>query len=155
MRLWTMRVIGALNIVFVVLGLYYATYFFVLRWGRWSTHLTQYDWDIQALFYTISLSFLAYLSYSGVRLIRGEASVLRPLGAIFILEILYFVTTVVVDWIVLPPALGKIAAGFWEDGLNPLTPQYLTAYPLVGCFVVLFLSLKKRESSVVPRQSVP
>ena len=152
MKIWTMRVLGALNIVFVVLGVYYAVALNVIRWGKWPGPPSHTDWAIFVLLSAISLSFLAYLGYSGMKLIRGDVSVLRPLGVLFILETMYLFISVLLFWNILPASTAKIAVGFWEGGEDPLTPQFLTGYPLLGAIsVLLLLWTKRRKSGLVNR----
>jgi succinate dehydrogenase hydrophobic anchor subunit len=147
MKLWVMRIIGALNILFTGLGVYYFVAMIGMRWRKWPGPPSQSAWAIYILLSAISLSFLAFLGYAGVKLIKVDESVLRPLGVTFILELLFVIAIILVDWTVLPAPIAKIAVGFWEGGIDPLTPQFLTGYPLVGAVAVLLLSMKKKRPS--------
>ena len=131
MKLWVMRIIGALNILFTGLGVYYFVAMIGMRWRKWPGPPSQSAWAIYILLSAISLSFLAFLGYAGVKLIKVDESVLRPLGVTFILELLFVIAII----------------GFWEGGIDPLTPQFLTGYPLVGAVAVLLLSMKKKRPS--------
>lgn len=148
--LWVMRVLGVLNFVFVGLGLYYAIGMFEIRWGKWPEPPTTLDWAAVIFVYAISLACLALEAYTGVKLIKGDTSVLRLLGIVFLFVVLYIVVSTIVDWTIVSPRLTTKAVGFWEGGEDPLDPQVFLGFPFVGGMTVLFLfwwkKRKKRES---------
>lgn len=157
MKRWAMRALGVLNILFVFAGLYYSAALHAMRWGKWSPRPSELDWAIFAVLCIISLVILIRLGYTGIRLLHGDSSVLRSLTILFTAEILYLLATSIVDWTLLPAALAHRAVGFWEGGLDLLTPQYVTGYPVIGAIAALLLSrsgdVAKAHRAAVSAQS--
>jgi len=139
------RLLGGANVVFVLAGLYYFSALSIARWGRWKLEATALDWWLFALLTITSLILVVRLADYGIRMLRGDASILRSLVILFLIEIAYFLVVTVIDWVVLPVPLANRAVGFWEAGLDLLTPQYLTGYPLLGG-IAAFLMMRKGKS---------
>ena len=140
MKKRVMAALGVLNILFVVVGVYYAAALFTLRQGNLTIQPSEIDWLMYSVFLLSCLIVLCILVYLSIRLIRGESSVLRPVALLFVVEILFLVASTIVDWSCLPSSLALRAAGFWERGFDLLTPQYLIGYPLIGAIASLLMS---------------
>lgn len=147
MKKWIVRIVGVLNIVFMAFGAYYFSVLLLLHWQKWPGHPSNFDWLIFALLSSTCLFFIGFVGYSGVQLIRGSLSILGPLAVVFVLEILFFVSTFVLFWMILPTSRATIAVGFWGIAQSPIVPQVITGYPIVGTIVVLLLGKNKKSIS--------
>lgn len=145
MQAWPMRVLGALNIAFVALGAFYAASILHMRWHKWPVPPTYQDWMVFAVLNAISVFLIAYLGYLGVRLIRKDSDALWKLCMFFLGEIAYFALVFYITSFALPESMTAVAAGFWAMGLNPLIPQIVTGYPLVGLVIALVILLIRRS----------
>jgi hypothetical protein len=145
MQAWPMRVLGALNISFVALGAFYAASMFHLSWKKWPGPPVYQDWVVFVVLNAISIYLILYLGYLGVRLIRKDAKALWQLCMFFVGEIAYFAAVVVITSYVLPASMSTVAVGFWGTALNPLVPQIVTGYPLVGLVITLVILLIRRS----------
>jgi hypothetical protein len=140
MQAWPMRVLGALNILFVLLGAFYSAAMVQMSWKKWlgSSFL---DWIVFAILSAISVGMVLYLAHLGIRLIKKDVKALWHLCLLFVAEIAYFVVVFYVTWFVLPDSLSAIAAAFWGMAQNPIVPQIVTGYPLVGLVITLVILL--------------
>jgi hypothetical protein len=140
-----MRVLGFLNISFVALGAFYAASMFHLSWKKWPGPPVYQDWVVFAILNAISIYLILYLGYLGVRLIRKDAKALWQLCMFFVGEIAYFAAVVVITSYVLPASMSTIAVGFWGMAINPLVPQIVTGFPLVGLVITMVILLIRRS----------
>ncbi len=145
MQAWPMRVLGGLNILFVALGAFYAASILHMHWKKWPISPAYQDWMIFAALSAISIFLLAYLGYLGIRLIRRDSAALWPLCTFFMGEIAYFAAVFYITSFALPASMSAVAVGFWAMGLNPLVPQVVTGYPLVGLVIALVILLIRRS----------
>jgi len=145
MQAWPMRVLGALNISFVALGAFYSASIMHMRWNKWPVSPAYQDWMIFAALSAMSIFLITYLGYLGIRLIRRDSRALWPLCTFFLGEIAYFVAVFYITSFALPESMTTVAAGFWGLGLNPLIPQIVTGYPLVGLVIALVILLIRRS----------
>ena len=133
MKAWMMRILGSMNIVMAIGGIIY----FIVILGQssgWSNASSARNWLLFFLFVLVNGTLLGLLSYSGMRLLKGEIGVLRLAGVILILEPLSWWLNVVIFWNMLSPA--DIVFG------SPnflFTPQVLTGYPIFGLVVIALL----------------
>jgi succinate dehydrogenase hydrophobic anchor subunit len=139
MKTLIMRIIGVLNLLFGLMGVYYFIFMMRMHWHNWPGSPSITQWAVFLVLSLISIGMLVYLGYLGIRLVRRDESALRPLIIIFISEILYFIVGVVVLWLIMPPTIKTIAVSFWGMAQDPLTPQVLTGYPLIGTVVTFVL----------------
>jgi hypothetical protein len=140
-----MRVLGALNIAFVVLGAFYAASILHMHWNKWPVTPAYQDWMIFAALSAFSIFLLAYLGYLGIRLLRRDSGALWKLCTFFLGEIAYFAVAFYITSFALPESMTAVAVGFWAMGLNPLVPQVVTGYPLVGLVISLVILLIRRS----------
>lgn len=150
MKAWVMRVVGSLNLLFGVGGLYYFAVRLSWRWHDWPGSPSLGAWFAFAVLSTLTTSLVCSLSYFGIRLLIGDESAIRKTAVVFGAEILYFLTDVIVFWLILPmhnPQLTEITAGFFGIASGPLDPQVATGYPLFGLAAMLLLMKTKRTPS--------
>jgi hypothetical protein len=93
----------------------------------------------------VSVAMILYLGFLGIRLMRGDASALFQLCLLFVVEIAYFGGIVYVTWFVLPDTMSDLAVNFWGMAQNPLVPQIVTGFPLVGLIISLVMLLIRRS----------
>jgi hypothetical protein len=150
LRIWMMRLLGGGNLLFAGLGVVYSVGLMTMSWQKrlaQFSEMTALDWAIRIASYAVSFAFLVFLSYAGVALLRGRARLLRALTWAFLGEAAFFAVTTWVDWLLLPPQWSMRAISYWENGLDPLTPQLLAGYPLAGAITALLLILTARGKS--------
>ena len=151
MQVWTMRILGALNILFVTIGAYYSVVMIHLHWNRWPGNPSHYEWKIFVFLYAISVLMVLYLAYLGVRLIKKDAKALLKLSLLFLAEMLYFFVHTYSTWNVTPASMSMtVAVSFLGMALDPLAPQIVTGYPLIGLVIALVLSLIRQRSEKSP-----
>jgi membrane protease YdiL (CAAX protease family) len=146
MMTWMTRILGIINLLFVALGAYYSVVMIHAHWNKWPGNPTSFDWLVFLCLYAVSLLMLLYLGYLGVRLIKKDESALWKLSLLFVTEMVYFYVFVTVTWVVMPMSTSKIAVGLWGRSQDPLAPQIITGYPLIGLIVTLIILLMRRIS---------
>jgi hypothetical protein len=150
LRLWMVRLLGGGNLLFAGLGVAYSMGQMMMTWPQRRVQFSEMialDWAIRIASYAVSMAFLGFLAYAGVALLRGRTGLLRAITWTFLGEAAFFVVTTWVDWLLLPPQWSMRAIRYWENGLDPLTPQLLTCYPLAGAITALLLILTGRSKS--------
>lgn len=145
MQAWPMRVLGALHISFVVLGAFYTASMLHMYWNKWPGSPAYQDWAVYAALSVISICLILYLGHLGVRLIRKDAEALWKSCMLFVGEIAYFAGVLYVTSSLVPDSMSAVATGFWGMALNPLLPQFVTGYPLVGLVLGVVLLLIRRS----------
>jgi len=142
---WPMRVLGALNVVFVALGAFYAAAMIQRHWHNWPGSPIYQDWVIFVALNAISIAMILYLGFLGIKLMRVDANALFQLCLLFVAEIAYFGAIVYVTWFVVPDSMSTVAVSFWGMAQNPLVPQIVTGFPLVGLIICLVMLLIRRS----------
>ena len=145
MQTWTMRILGVLNIMYVAIGIWFSAIMVWAHWRNWPGNPSSLDWAVFVFLYAISPLMIASLAYLGMRLIRKDARAILQLGLLFVAEMVYFFVLTTVTWLILPMSLSKIAVGFWGLSQDPLAPQVVTGYPLLGLVLTLVLLLMRRK----------
>jgi succinate dehydrogenase hydrophobic anchor subunit len=140
MTKWAMRILGLLNVLFGIAGIWY--YIADLTWHlqKWEAAYSVRDWFVFSALSLYILSLVCFLAYFGIRLILGNRSALRFTIIVFALETLYFFADVGIFWLILPASVAHAAIGFWERAWDLIAPQIITAYPVFGiiaCSVLL------------------
>jgi hypothetical protein len=145
MQAWPMRVLGALNLAFVALGAMYATRMLQMRWNNWPGSPNYQEWAVFLVLNAISIFMILYLGRLGLRLIGKDAEALWKSCILFLGELGYFAAVFYVTSFVLPDSMPTATAAFWGMALNPLLPQFLTGYPLVGLVFAMVILLIRRS----------
>jgi|HubBroStandDraft_2_1064218.scaffolds.fasta_scaffold705219_1 hypothetical protein len=145
MQAWPMRVLGALHISFVVLGAFYATSMFHMRWNKWPGSPVYQDWAVFLALSIISILLILYLGHLGIRLIKKDAEALWRSCLLFLGEIAFFAAVLYITSSLVPDSMTTVASGFWGMALNPLLPQFVTGYPLVGLVIAMVILLIRRN----------
>lgn len=148
MQTWTMRILGALNILFVAFGAFYSVGMIQMHWNRWPSEASYFDWVVFVFLNVISIFLVSYLGYLGVKLIQKDITAVRKLFLLFMAEIIYFFAMYDLTWVVMPISMSKIAFGLWALAEDPLVPQYVTGYPLIGAIVTLVMLIIRRKSEM-------
>ncbi len=141
MQAWPMRVLGALHILFVVLGAFYAASMLHMRWNKLPGSPVYQDWAVFVALNVISIYLILYLGHLGIRLIKKDAEALWKSCMLFLGEIAYFAAVLYLTSSMVPDSMSTVAVGFWGMALNPLLPQFLTGYPLVGLVIAMAILL--------------
>jgi len=140
MKTWIMRIVGVVNLLCGLIGVYYFAFKIRLHWHNWPGSPSESQWLVFFVLSFISIYLLIYLGYLGIRLIKNDATALRPLRNLFMLEIAYYVASVVMLWVIMPLSMATIAVSFWGMAQDPFAPQILTGYPLIGIIATIVLS---------------
>jgi hypothetical protein len=146
MTQWIVRLIGALNILYGSLGVIYFALMLSWHWHKWPGAPSPRDWFVFLVLSALSITLIAYLIFLGIRLLQNDRTAIRSTSTVLAIELIYFLATTVLFWLILPPSKASVAIGFWEMAQDPLAPQIITAYPLIGLLVTLILSRKKATS---------
>ena len=146
MKAWTMRILGALNILFGVADLYYFTWMVSIHWNKWPASASVGDWEIFWALLVLSLTLIGYQVHCGIELIKKKESSLLPTCILFAAQSVLFFLSVWVLWILLPLSMSNIIFGLWEVALSPLDPHLLVGYPSMAAIVTLILLILRRKS---------
>jgi uncharacterized membrane protein len=143
MTKWTMRILGLLNVLFGLTGIWY--YIIRLTWHfqkASAVHSTR-DWAIFSLLSLCTLSMISLLGYLGIKLIVADKSALRLTAIVFTAEVLYFFADMQVFWQIAPSSMAHLTIGFWELATCLIAPQIFTGYPLFGIIICIVLSRER------------
>jgi hypothetical protein len=140
-----MRIIGALNIVFGVLSFWFFAGMIQMHWGKWPSSATGNDWAIFFLIAAISTYLVAHLGYCGIRLIKLDESALLPCILLFALEMLGFLLSTWILWLILPRSMNKVIFGLWEIALSPIAIEVAYGYSFLGFLITVALLLSRRS----------
>ena len=147
MRKWVMRILGALNVLFGLYGLWFFISLLALHFQRAPVALNIRDWTVFSLLSFCTVSMVSFLAYLGIRLIIGSKTNLRLMMFIFAAEILYFVVNAV-NVVPFSPSLAThLPISFWQLAVSPIGPQVVTGYPLVGIVVCIILLRKDKAAT--------
>jgi len=141
MKKWTMRVMGLLNVLFGLVGIWY--FIVCLNWYLHKSsvaHGTR-DWAIFSLLSFCTLSMVSSLAYLGIRLIILKEAAPRVMIPIFAAEILYFFFDAAF-FAIIPVPVTRAEVGFWGLAASPIAPQIITGYPLLGIIVCVVLLVR-------------
>jgi hypothetical protein len=139
MKQWVMRIVGVLNLLCSVLGIFYFAIQLSWHWHRWPGAPSFFDWLVFLALSAVNISLVVYLGFLGVRLLRKDRAAIRSTSIVLAIELIYFFASTVLFWLILPPSKASLTIGFWGMAQDPLAPQILTAYPLIGLVVTLLL----------------
>ena len=143
---WALRIFGGLNILPGIAGMYYFAVMIEMHWGKWPGNPTPLDWAIFVALSSASALLILYLGYLGVRLlVRPDAAALRQVCLVFVLEIGYFWADTFVTWNLMPLSRVHISVGFWGIAMDPLAPQVIIGYPVIGLIVAISLIFLQRR----------
>ncbi len=146
MTKWTMRILGGLNVLFGLDGIWYFITRLTWHFQKTSVVYSARDWTIFSLLSFCTLSMVSSLVYLGIRLIIGNKTCLPITTFIFAAEILYFFADAV-NVVPFNPSLAThIPLSFWGVAAGPIAPQIVTAYPLLGIIICIFLLRGNRGS---------
>jgi Zn-dependent protease with chaperone function len=100
-----MRVLGVVNLLLVILGIWYSVGMRSarIRDGKWPPYPpARLDWLLYFAFLALSVALVAWLSYLSVRLIRADRRALLPTCVVFGIEIAYETSEVWYFWLSAP-----------------------------------------------------
>jgi hypothetical protein len=152
MKKWTMRVLGVLNVLFGLDGIWYFVSRLTWHFQKASVVYSTREWIIFSLLSFCTLLMVSALAYLGIRLIIGNGTNLRLAVAIFVAEILYFLADSVNFVLINPSPMTHTEIRFWGLAASPIAPQIVTGYPLLGIVVCIILL---RKGKVVAQGSLP
>jgi hypothetical protein len=143
-----MRILGGLNVLAALLGIWYAATMIQMHWGRWPGNPNHSQWAVFLGLSAISFFLIVYLAYLGVKLIRGDTKALWKVALILVVEMVYFFIQTTITWLILPESMSKIAVGFYGMAEDPIAPQIVTGYSLIGLIaaVTLWVIAQRRPS---------
>lgn len=148
MKKWTMRILGALNVLFGFYGLWFFITLLTLHFQRAPVVYNIRDWTVFSLLSFCTVLMVSSLAYLGIRLIIGSKTNLRLMIFIFAAEILYFSANAV-NVVPFNPSLAThFPISFWQLAVSPIGPQIVTGYPLLGIVVCIVL-LRRRKPVVM------
>ena len=126
--------------------MYYFAAMVEMHWGRWPGNPSPLDWAVFVALSSTSAFFVLYLGYLGARLlIKEDAAALRLVCVVFVLEIGYFWADTLVTWNLGMIFRPHISVGLWGIAMDPLAPQVITGYPVIGLIVAISLIFLKRR----------
>jgi hypothetical protein len=141
MKRWTLRILGVLNVLFGLYGIWFFITILTWHFQKTSAVYSTRDWVIFSLLSFCTLSMVSLLMYLGIRLVIGNKTDLRLMVFIFAAEILYFWADSV-NGVLINPSSARASIAFWGLAADPLAPQIVTGYPLVGIIVCVVLLLR-------------
>ena len=142
-----MRVLGVVNLLLVILGIWYSVGMRSarIRDGKWPPYPpARLDWLLCFAFLALSVALVAWLSYLSVRLIRADRRALLPTCVVFGIEIAYETSEVWYFWLSAPRWVTLTESWFWTEGMDPLGPQLAFHYVFLGFLASLALLLVTR-----------
>jgi hypothetical protein len=141
-----MRVLGVVNLLFVIVGIWYTVGMRAIRIkdGKWPPYPpARIDWLLYFAFLALSTVLIAWLTYLSVRLIRADRKALWQTCIMFGVEIAYEWAEVTYFWQLAPHRITD-RSWFWTEGMDPLAPQTAFFYPVLGLLACLALLLAAR-----------
>ena len=142
MKRWTMRILGMLNVLFGLVGLWFFVIRLIWHFQKAPVVYSTRDWAIFVLLSFCTLSTVTLLAYLGIRLIIGNKTDLRLMVFLFAAEILYFFADAVNVLVINPSSITHIEIRFWGLAASPIAPQIVTGYPLLGIIICVVLLLR-------------
>ena len=144
--LWTMRILGALAVIFGVIGLWYnGLKPFDVSWHQPDPQEPYFNVAFIAMSAFCILCYLALL-LSGVQLIRLKSRWLAVLSGVLVAEIL-FELGVVVLWMWPDRSVAGSVAAATGVSTGGLSPQIVTLFPLWGIFAAKWARMVIRKES--------
>jgi hypothetical protein len=147
-----MRFVGAVNLLFVGLGIWYAIAMRSdrLKAGRWPPYpAARLDWLLYFAFLASCIALMMWFSYLSVRLIRADRKALLPTCFVFGVEIGSLFVSTWVFWLITPEWVTK-RHWFWIQGWDLAAPQIAFGYVFVGltaCLVLLLITRPRKHKS--------
>lgn len=145
MRIWTMRIVGVLNVLFAALSLTYLAGMLNIHWNRWPASATARDWAIFALLLTLSVYLVVHVAFYGIRLLKHNESAVLPCLLLYAAQTLGAMAGYWVIWLVLPQSMMNISFGLWSVALTPLDVQVLSGFTIFGVLATLFLLFTRKR----------
>ena len=146
MKKWTMRILGVLNALFGLVGIWYFITRLTGHFQKTSVVYSTRDWTIFSLLSFCTLLMVSSLAYLGIRLIiTGNRTNLRLMVFIFAAEILYFFANAVNFVLISPSPVTHLEISFGGLAAGPIAPQVVTGYPLLGIVICIVLLRKGKE----------
>ncbi len=145
MRRWLLRFLATLNLFFALGGLVYFAVMLPKLRHEWPPAASKTDWILFAAFTGLNLALVCALGYFGVKLLAGREPAIRLITLIFAAEILSFFAGSIVFWLIRP--MYDIPFSVVSDA--PITPQIVTAYPLIGLLLTLLLRRRRTAPTYV------
>lgn len=139
MRVFVVRVIGALNCAFSGFGMYMFLYLVKIHWNNWPGNPGLLSWGIFVTLSALSLCLVGSLAFYGVSLLKGNEVGLRPARNILMAEIVYFVLNVCLFWNKASASHSALTVGFFGIAQGPIMPQIVTGYPVFGLLAIIIL----------------
>jgi succinate dehydrogenase hydrophobic anchor subunit len=140
MKRWMMRVSGGLNILNCAAGIYFTAVAVRLQWHHWSQPPSKHYWLFFFLFFIFNSALIGLLAYFGVKLIKGDDAAILLTSAVLLAGFMSFVLGTMVFWVGLPKYVP-----FLDTSADPLAPQILTGYPMIGLIVTLVLAIRNQR----------
>jgi hypothetical protein len=150
MKLWIMQIVGALNLVFGLIGGVYSATMLIGRWRILPGNHSGSAWVVFLSLLAISSVLVGLLAYSGTRLLSRDESAIRITAFLFAVQLLYFLAYVTIFWLVIPvrnPAWAGLHGQFFGMIQGPLAPQIITGYPVLGLIAMLLITRRKRPAT--------
>ena len=144
MRLWLMRSIGLLNLIFSALGIYYFAGMTLERWQYIQSGFSSQEWTLYGVTLVLSVSFLIAETYLGFLLIRGVEKAVLPSVVVFSGLLVYSMLEAT------PFLIPLRLTGAEFLGTGPLHPQKAFFYPLIGLIAALLLRPRKIHLNRTP-----
>ena len=139
MRVFVVRVIGALNCAFSGIGMCMFLYLVKIHWNNWPGNPGLLSWGIFVTLSALSLCLVGSLAFYGVTLLKGNEVGLRPTRNILIAEIVYFALDVCLFWNHTAISHSALTTGFWGIAEGPFMPQIVAGYPVFGLLAIIIL----------------
>jgi len=141
-----MRLLGALNLVFVAFGVWYSIGMHSIRMkaGKWPPYPAVWaDWVLHLAFLAFNVALVAWLTFLSIWLICANRKALLPTCIVFGIEISYFWADVAYFWGIAPRWVTD-RSWFWKEGIDLIVPQLVFGYAIVGLIASLVLLLITR-----------
>ena len=103
---------------------------------------SKHYWLFFFLFFIFNSALIGLLAYFGVKLIKGDDAAILLTSAVLLAEFMSFVLGTMVFWV----GLRKYVP-FLDTSADPLAPQILTGYPMIGLIVTLVLAIRNQRGA--------
>lgn len=148
MRIWTIRILGALNLLGIAGGACYLVGMLRMHWHRWPASASGSAWAIFWMLLTFNLYLACHLAFCSVRMIRADESALLPAVLLQGAQISSELANVIIFWLILPHSMSKIVFGLWDIALSGIDVQVYTGIAPLGVVVLLILMLSRYRAQM-------
>ena len=147
MRVWTLRIIGLLNILFAIFVLLIEAVTLLISGGKFPTKVppTLMDWVIFTFLLAVSNYLVVHPALYGIKLIRKDESALLPCALLFAAQTLLFVLGVYV--LLLWRSMIEIVTGLWMFAVLPISFSAGFGYSTIGLVVTITLLTLSRRAT--------